>query len=698
MFNKIYDWFDNALDYGFHRVTTKKQTVNPDSAMFVMAQALDIWRLWVKQHVTFTLSSEFNNQHEGSACYSFRKAIIQARSIYVCKDAIKKKLMQEPDVPLCDDIITLRKELSKKFDELTSAGVVANNKEKKGYAEQISIPYSIMSGAEDFASAIDCVTAAGLEALEFNNSTLFKLTRRCVQALVDNTHPTVDHYDLGEGKDIEDLAKVSLNLPKTEQYHLHCNMFKKVWSALCTQQHRNTILDKWPGWSDLFICLDATYLDSHATVQRFVDGKTFGNSEYERFLTAVCYNVCSTEKKIKLPKPPQFEMAASVVRRYWPELLKATPDNQIIELGKMLTEIRGILSLEVDPNKAPRKGEITSGRDQLEPYEGNTRVSESVMAEPSKSGGKEQEREGNKNWDIKAYYSTMEEALKLPKRERPGCVEPNHRSGDCRNQQLIDAVSAASWRVALPPPTDHGQNSGVLDEGALHKLAGWGDHHVFDQPPEQGAGQVVLAVLMDVSGSMAGRMDDTRSFLNAVMEGCKRHPNVKIIPIAYNGDKDFTLGGEPQYSIACMLEITNTDQLRNLWAHGGTPTGLVIKEAIRRLDMEDVAASKGIIVVTDGRPCGCSVTPGQKSIEPEGGWLTSQDALRSMSAIMWSDGSEVVLDVCRSSPYPVVGVGIGGGITRTMMIESFGPLRSFNVDSPAKVVPIVCDILDSATM
>jgi hypothetical protein len=52
----------------------------------------------------------------------------------------------------------------------------------------------------------------------------------------------------------------------------------------------------------------------------------------------------------------------------------------------------------------------------------------------------------------------------------------------------------------------------------------------------------------------------------------------------------------------------------------------------------------------------------------------------------------------RQSPYPVVGVGIGSRINRVTMIEGFGASNSFNVPDATSVVPIVCDILKSATI
>lgn len=695
MFNKIYDWFDNSFDYGFLKEGTKRSRVDTDCAPMILTQAADVWDLWIKQPIRFVLSGSPTNREHGTALYTFENALNVARELYVADDDAKAEAMKNPDTPLyrnhCDS----------------------------DSPENVTISWESVMSCKDFASAVDAVTATGLEALEFNNTTLKRLTYRCVQDLVDNGHGfkgqaltslVAEEYDMAlmamENLKIPYLPYGPGSQPKPEYrdyslYLQHCEMFRKVWVALCTRQHRDTILSKWPGWAELFSASDELHLDSQASVQKVVTGKQYDHSEYERFFIALAFNTNSMDKRVKLPKEPSFDAAANVVRRAWPQLMTATPDDQIKMLAQMMTEVRNLLSMEKNKNNSTRKGKLTTVNDMLQ--ESNPRVNLHASVACTPSDQHETEHGTPTNPPTEAAYFQMSDLVR--KGFTPRQCDSVHRKS-CGpvlvNQDLVDAVAGSVWRVACPPPTEHGQTSGMLDEGALHKLAGWGDPHVFDQPPEAGAGSVVIAVLLDVSGSMDGKMVDTKTFLHALMEGSKRHPNVKIIPIAYSQVVDFTQEEGNHAGICAMIEMSQTSDIEHLVSSGGTPTGLALKTAIERLDMESQDASKGILVITDGQPCGQVLSPGVTVKE----FQARHDAmLRSAKngetpqcAIWWHDTPEVVHEICRSSPYPVVGVGLGEGIKQNTMVESFGSYRSFRADSPAAVIPIVCEILESATI
>jgi hypothetical protein len=678
MFNKIYDWFDNTFDYGFHKGNTKTKRVDPDSAMFVLEQAGEVWDLWVKNPVSFQLSTSYNQSGYGSAPFYFRTAIEKARHIYLSSDQEKKQMLKEPDTKLCAEHIESRK---------------LELQDNPGSAEMVAIPYSVMTAAPDFASAVDAVTAIGLDALEFNNNTLLELDYRCVQALVDNATSNSGNRDMRSWgySEAQNLGMVSLNIQTEAKYRLHCDMFLKTWSALCSLKHRQVILDKWPGWSELYESYESTILDSKASVQKFLDGKAFGNSEYERFFTALAYNTNISGHRVKLPKLPQFDMAASVVKRYWPDLLTADPNTQIIELGKMMTEVRGILSLDPNGNgKSPRKGKLMVGINPVEDQESRGGKATTIECSPS-DGQHATEDAATSQVMVPADFGFVRDYLRKEETQRPIFISSHKLNLYTPNNQLTEEVASAVWHVTHPPANDHGQLDGVLDEGALYKLAGWGDAHVFDRPPEAGAGSVVLGIMVDVSGSMLNLMDNALAFLHAVIEGSKNHKNVKLIPVCFSATDNHVLNNKA--AICSIAEFQSVEELNHVHQYGGTPATVALHHMIRRLDMEDAHASKGLIMVTDGKPCGVSFDP---AFDFDNYAKTPQD--KGLIDYGYLDSSKTLNWLTRQSPYPVVGVGIGPGIDRVTMIEGFGASNSFNVPDATKVVPIVCDILKSATI
>jgi hypothetical protein len=138
-----------------------------------------------------------------------------------------------------------------------------------------------------------------------------------------------------------------------------------------------------------------------------------------------------------------------------------------------------------------------------------------------------------------------------------------------KSEDLRREAATAAWHVALPPATEHGQLSGSLDEGALHKFAAWGDSNIFDQPPEAGAGEVALAILIDCSGSMTGdKLAGAKQFADAIWHGIGNRPNVKLTQFAFMNEGNCN-----------MLRIDNADHIDKLVATGGTPIAVSVNEA-----------------------------------------------------------------------------------------------------------------------
>lgn len=166
---------------------------------------------------------------------------------------------------------------------------------------------------------------------------------------------------------------------------------------------------------------------------------------------------------------------------------------------------------------------------------------------------------------------------------------------------LLDSLRRIAWDSTDPPTVDHGQAAGTIDEGALDRLAAWGDPRVFDRRQEQGPGRVAVELLIDCSGSMAGYSRVTGSRLgDAAAVGY-------AMAAAFRGSR-FTVsvaGHSTQYDhpggIVDYRSCPTLESIASLYPNGDNADGYAIAHALDRVAAVP-AARRAVFLLADGQP------------------------------------------------------------------------------------------------
>lgn len=657
MFNQIFDKFDTALD--FEAYQTNSNRLNPLGTDWVVSQSKQLWDLWVKENVTFrfsdyssstinhTLTSVaflYNNQdkllnpatdwvalnkEDGTKFWSYNDNVNDVKNIW---DVV-------PDRPLKTLAV-----YNHWFDQFVHYRDHCN--------ALVEVPFTMLTRQiGDISEKTDVVAATGLETLEITRD-FDELTAKSIPVL-------------------------GVNLNDDESNRQHRTQFQAVLASLCTEIARRRILKGWPGWQEMFQSKDYSMLSSKTTVQSYVTGKNHQASEYERFCTALAYNINSTNNRVKLPPGAQYKAATDIVRAGWPAILQAANINErLTQLSDLLVEVRKVLSQDRDKSKKEKSPPSTTYSPSLNPESGDYKDKHRnhiVEATPTEADAKPKDDDLYKF--VNARVQTVQECLAYNERSTryEACVEPFHRGVAVRvDEALREQAATAAWFVPSPPPSEHGQTTGYLDEGSLHRFVGWGDHHIFDLPPDIGAGQVAIAVLVDCSGSMNGKpVGQAKTFLDAILFGCKRKPNVTITGFGFcSSDKHCD-----------MLQVDRLEDVKHMYCAGGTPTAVAIQNAGRWLESTYPNAARGVVVLTDGEPIGRVFDAKHSGPNDVGCYNNDETVARAVSEL----------------PFPVIGVGFSCA-TKESMASQYGARNSYMVSQPEDAVKIICDVLQSATV
>ena len=631
MFDRIFSHFDASLDFDFFDQTRKSKSLADNTPQIIMDQAAELWSMWVKESIVFQYDSNTNRGHSTN----WKMLNLMERSGYP-NDACNR------DYILC----------SRDPNHILSNDLIDNYSDKS----RVSIPAHFATKAEDFAVATDCVAAAGIEALELQTGVIQKLKNICLKDLWANMH----------------IGGNSLSGLTVEKQQLNVEMFSKVWGAIELQVIRSRVLQAWPGWREMFENKDAAITGSKHTIQKFVNGKDNSASEFERFCTAMAYNINMLQDKVRLPNEPNFQRASDHVRSVWLNILQTQdPSSRVIQMSDMFEELRRILSMDKDPSKKDRVRDVNACDEPLvhpdDAKKPDCRMNASKLVIPQVEA-----QSKTPQVIVRANLKNSSEVVTNDERNPLMYLHKGYMNTYKKSDELRREAATAAWQVALPPASEHGQLSGSLDEGALHKFAAWGDSNIFDQPPEAGAGDVALAILIDCSGSMQGqKLEGAKQFADAIWHGVGNRPNVKLTQFAFTNDR------------TChMLHIDNADHIDKLMASGGTPIAVSVSEACRYLMSNFPNATKGIIVLTDGEACAHSSC------------ATAEDRNSGPSTM---DCPNTTATVIRELPIPVVGVGFGQ-VDRNVMFQQFGAGKYFMVNQPQEAVKVVAEVLQSATI
>jgi|GEM_PF-4847746 len=678
MYTQIFDRFDAS--YGFDVYTGKNNNKLSETAGdWIKTQALSLWDMWVKQDVTFRIHNDptllitqqfqdlmFYNQ----ACDDLESGKRDEKAL--SEYAVWFGSFNTDNIRNGHKFVPVRVKpthtLANWAEKLHthapgSCGVeIEGSVHHASNAHNIAVPRRLLvSTARTPSETVDILTATGLESLQ---TTILLESVKCsvIPSLVPHISP---------------------NEPA-----LHHDMFYLMLGVVCNDHARTQILERWPGWREMFELKDRGVLGSKKSIETFVRGK-HNATRYQRFCVAWAWNSNLFGERVKLPKDPEYAQAADLVRNEWGDILQE-PDatKKLTKLSDLMVRVRDILK-ENDPNAnqpnsraqpcASLNGQLSNNmytnshsgyREEDELY------ASPVTDTPKKDGTADYAR-------VQSRVQTVEEAKydrEVYGRRPVGCFSPVAAYINTP-RELIDEASAAAWMVKDPPPLEHGNTRGILDEGALHRFLQWGDHEIFDASPEAGAGEVAIGVLLDCSGSMSGpSIIEARQFLHAILEGCKAKPNVKIVAMGYTSATDFCE----------VLHVKSPQDVRYLKADSSTPTAAGIQCMSDYMNMHHASAAKGMIVLTDGSPNSTCFNYDHKA------FVSDPNSDMRSGSFLWSSMSNT-RRAAEECGFPVVGVGFGDAHAEDMH-KVFGYGRVWLIKKVTDAVKIVCDVLKSATM
>lgn len=619
---------------------------------------------------------------------------------------------------------TLKNYYTKWFEE-------RNEESKKSEAqinEQVTLGNFLLQAAErptvdtdderdlqqyDNFTYTDAITAVGLEALETKGICL-------------NVGPVgIDLY-------MDHHANTSNNVLNNPGFRNHefvvsdCTV--QLWYGMCQQQARAKILHKWPGWSDIFASQDETFAPETKAMAQYVKGPSPHNSELRRFCRGLSWNLrMPKDQHVNLVPSKQFQPAYDKAKELWPTIIAASFDGpshfqavtQLIrELSQLLSTKEKIREKKINtPNPVDTSGldgEPVNKDKFLNNKETNRLTADGGNSidvdprDPSTQGARKEEEEHEitlflapTKWDQLDKTKTNCELDPVTSSSYNLLSEYELKSRVAQKftrQKVEEVISGATWFVPLPPPSDHGQLQGQLDEGSLSNFAAFKDPHIFSTPPEQGRGHIAIGIIVDSSGSMSSRsnweddkhnyncMQEVCSFLGGFRDAISRSPNITMEAFAYHSswtahalnnpnketedpdikvrlmqtgkhNNDF-INILPNERHCCVMRPLNTDNdLLFTSPTGGTPTASAIAAMESRLRVNHPDSARFILVLTDGEP-------------------DSKDAVRK---------------VVNSLDTPVFCVGID--TNSDALKGQYNPGHYFLIESPEQVAQIACELV-----
>jgi hypothetical protein len=572
---------------------------------------------------------------------------------------------------------------------------------------RIYIPGSLISDrmldqVPDIYTLADAITGYGLESMERDNA--------CLNIGFDGLMFAAD-------------ALKSSNLPPnsnniTDPRSVHADCMLDIWYAACVRDIRSKILTQWPGWHSIFEAQDSVLLPPTEEMASAVKTKSKYRSELRRFCMALAWNLNAAPDQ-RIPFPKQFKSAYDLAVQAWPGILSKcrTNEDHILAISQLVHDLSRILSPHEEKPKrstTPRRGSsglgMTGTPDKDPAFHRKQHASGDCIIEPSKEEADPDPSDSTKVGipPPSVFYDPMSDEQMAPVLAR----NPKLREYAAKSQRLQDkvrapiaeAISAAAWHVPAPPPTDHAQLQGVLDEGSLLNLAGFNDPRIFSTPPEAGHGQIAIAIVLDSSSSMSlniypteidpathkyeathNVMQEALAFLAGLKDGLARASNVSLCSFAYfsgsvDDDSDYVVhtksdpSADNSLSVCNMRRLDTESALLYSYPIGGTPSATAIKSASDYLFTHHPDATKIIIHLTDGAPCGGIDDPyhNQESFE---------------------DNMVSVRKIVDNIPIPVFAVGFGYGVDAQTLRQQYNHDKWFKVESPLDAVPVACQLI-----
>jgi hypothetical protein len=554
----------------------------------------------------------------------------------------------------------------------------------------------------DVYTLADAITGYGLESMERDNA--------CLNIGYDGL--------MFVAKALEDSILPPDPSGFTQLKSIHADCTLDIWYAACVRDIRSKILSQWPGWHSIFAAQDLVLLPPTADMETTIKTKSKYRCELRRFCMALAWNLnAQPSERISFPK--QFKPAYDRAVQLWQDVVSRPRDTNehILAISLMVHELSRVLSTEEDKPKrssTSRRGSsglgLTGTPDKdLALHRRQTTTGDSLI-EPSKD---EADADPSTSTIVgvpppAVFYDVMtpDEIARVVGLHSP-LVEYRNKSQKFQDKvrsSIAESISAAAWHVPAPPPSEHAQLQGVLDEGSLLNLAAFDDPHIFSTPPEAGHGQIAISVIVDASSSMGAGvwsntidpvtnryesthtvMQEALAFLAGLKDGLARASNVSLCSFAYHSggasedrfdyihtksdsNADNTL-------VVChMRRLDSEDALVLTDTYGGTPSATAIKAASDYLHTHYPDATKIIIHLTDGCPSSGVEDPYHNQL-------------------MFEDHPGSVRNLINNLPIPVFTVGFGHGVSAETMRQQYNHDKWFTVQTPLDAVPIACQLI-----
>jgi len=678
MLRKVIDSFDIDA-YGWFDMPSEPGSMGTSHIQALTQPAEDVWSLWVKTPTTFafdtntsyTVLDTANNlfgilwqRYRNDPAYNsktLQRALLHKALFYIQKNHALFSL---------DDFERAVEDHSD-FEKVNDCVVLPN---------YLLAPRTLEKVGDHYLLA-DAITGHGLEALEALRQVIPPL---CLEGLQTLT--------LLRSSCNLDPDPATPNLRNRDAVIASCTL--DIWWATQIQKIRNHILATWPGWSDIFAAQDTVSLPETDTMQSHVSKKSPTRSDLRRFCMAMAWNLNPHNTRLTFPR--SFKSAYDTAVAAWPKIL-ATPDDDGLKL-RAISDLVKTLAITLNTDEELNKRfSVNTGSNfnnldgTISKFRGHILNGKSSVVE-----AKPTTEEDNSNPIVPGVI------LPPPDWIRNRCKVYAKDSTECQakyRKQIADQISASAWFVPNPPPLEHGNLDGQLDEGNLLRYAAFSDPNIFSVRPESGAGQIAIGVLVDSSGSMNRHLDNVPhnllqlacAFVGGLRDGLARNPNVKVESFAFDsrvlnpsspcyrgnvGDLYMASGFREDLAACALRRLDTDDDLLNTQPGGGTPTASALFTLDQHLTHMYPEAQRIIIILTDGEPCGGVEHPYMPAVEITRRFFETEDEVRKLVSAI---------------PTPVFCVGIG--VDTKTLNRQYNVGHSFAVESPLDAVPIACNLV-----
>lgn len=700
MLQKILDNFDIDT-YGWFDLSAPNTANNYSVLDRTQEITDDIWSLWAQTPTTV----EYRDYN------SFTKStIFHAIKWFHSEATNHRPFLPEERNRLVNNFLTSYRN-GYSYGNLLDPDDAYKTEDRKIFIPTSLVSDRLLEKSQDIFNLADAITGYGLESMERDVA--------CLDIGYDGLMTVHAAIAASESRNPDPTTQL---LPPTT---VKADCALDIWYASCIRDIRSRILSHWPGWHSIFEAQDSVLLPPTQDMQTTVSRKSKHRSELRRFCMALAWNLNATPNN-RIPFPKSFKPAYDLAVSRWPDIASASRKDQshFTLIAKLVNDLTNLLSPdEVPPTKqsAPNSGSnqlalngSPSTHRSIIKSSAGPRSGTSSPIEPAKNT--EDKEPGNS--DVMGvpppplFRSVLPESsidVLLRKHETLRTYrDKSMRLQNAVRKNIADSISAASWYVQLPPPSDYGQIQGVLDEGSLLNLAAFNDPHIFSTPPEVGHGQIAIAILVDSSSSMNSSqleecgtpdkpdyeygpscMQQALAFCAGLKDGLSRSPNVSLCLLAYStpsssmhhtGFVDIHTSdiNPTNDQRVCSLRRLDTEQALQLtMPNGGTPSGTAIVSASDYLHAKYPDAAKLIVHLTDGAPCGDVFSP-----------YTNDDDDNH-----FQESTKNLARIINDLPIPVFGIGFGVDARASEMREQYNHDKWFVVPTPLDAVSVACQLI-----